>query len=255
MKRFTWEGYKEIKETIQELLGSEDPIVLEFEIVPFDYEVNDVLSPKMYVSLKRIVLSIDNIIEVYNFQDINIEISGGEPKFTFWQQLLEFNPLLKSENFPLSKKMDIPKDWVRFSIIEANALPKDFVLRKGNVAAREFQTWAMAQTIKNLQKDKEDYELHNMIYGNFSSFEPEILVYAFIIFIVYVLISVIFGGILPNIIKSALDWLFSIFAFGVLIWVFWASYKNIVKNGRVYERYKISQMKGEISPPEGSTQS
>lgn len=248
MKKFTWEGYKGIKETIQELLGSEDPIVLEFDIIPVDYEVRDVLSPKLYISLKRFVVSIDNLIEVYNLQEINISVIGGEPKFTFWQQFLEYSPELKSENFPLSKKIDIPETWVRFSIVEGNSLPKDFALRKGLVAAREFQTWAVAYTIKNLQKDREDYELHNMIYGNFSSFSPEILVYAFLIFIGYVVISAVFGGILPSIVKTILDWLFSGFALAVLIWLLWSMYTNITKNGKVYERYKISQMKENLPP-------
>ena len=242
MQTITWEGYKAIKETVQELLGQQDPILFEFDVMPLDYSIKDVLSPKVFLSKYRFVLVVDDLIEVYNIGEIWISFLGGEPKFTLIQQFFEFRPNIESKDTPISKNVDFPDDWIRFSIMEKGSHPKEFVLRKEKTTVKGYQTWAFAQIIKNLQKNYDDYKLEKMIHGDFSFFDPSFLVLATLVFFGYVLLSVLLGEILPNFLRIILDGLFALVCIVVLLWVFWTIFVNIRKYRKVYEKYKPRQV-------------
>ena len=243
MKSFRWEGYKSIEETVQEILGNEDPVLLEFDVMPLDYSVNDTLSPKMFVTKTRLVLVVDSLIEIYNLREIAVWTLGSAPTFALTQQALEPRIDYESSKTPLSKNIDIPDDFVRFAIMEKNTLQKEFILRKDNIPVKSYQTWAFAQFIKNLQRGYDDYRLRHMISGSFSVFDGMFLVGAFLVFIVYVLISVLLGGILPDLLLSILDFLFAVVCVVVLGWMFWTIFVNMSKYRKVYDSYKINEIK------------
>ncbi len=237
MQSIVWEGYKSIEETVSELLGPQDSVIFDFEVMPLDYYVKDVLTPRIFVSQHRLVLVVDEKIEVYNLKDIWIVSSGGPPKFALTHQLLEYRIMFNSQETPLSKNVETPMEWVRFSIIEKGVQAKEFVLRKGLYPAKGYQTWSFAQRIRNIQKDYPDYQVDKMVYGSFSFFEGSFLVSAFLAFVVYLLISLIFGGILPSFLKTFIDTLFSIFCVFMLFWVYWTIFINTRKYRKIYEKY------------------
>jgi hypothetical protein len=196
------------------------------------------LSPKMFISENKIVLVIDKTIEVYNLRELGISVGGGEPKFTLTQQAFEFCPAVKSTETPLSKNVDIPDDLIRFSITEQGSQPKVFVLRNVEKFAKGYQTWAFAQILKNMQRNYDDYRLLKMVHGNFSFFEGSFLVLAFLIFLVYVFLSVTIGGILPGFLRAILDFLFGAVCVVVLGWQFWTIFVNVRRYRKIYEAYK-----------------
>ena len=243
MKSFKWEGYKSIEETVQEILGKEDPVILEFDVIPLDYTVNDTLSPKIFVTKTRLVFAVDSLIEIYNLNEIAIWSLGSAPNFALTQQFLEPGIDYHSSKTPLSKNIEIPDDFVRFAIMEKNSLQKEFILRRDNAPVRSYQTWAFAQFIKNLQRGYDDYRLRHMIAGSFSVFDGMFLIGAFLIFVVYVLISVLLGGILPELLLRILDFLFAVVCVVVLGWMFWTVFVNMSKYRKVYDSYKINEIK------------
>ncbi len=243
MQRFKWEGYKSIEETVQEMLGPNDRILLEFEALPLDYKVEDINSPKFFVTRNRLVFVYDSMIEVYNLREIGVLLIGGEPSFSLVQQALEYRPDYVSSKTPLSKNLDLPDDFLRFAIKEQNVLQKEFVLRKGDFSAKSYQTWAFARYLKNLQFGKVDYRLSDMVAGSFSFFDGIFLVGAFLIFIFYVFITVLFGSFLPEFLIRVIDFLFYIVCIGVLGWILWTVFVNMRGYRRVYEKYKVDDMR------------
>jgi len=243
MQSFKWEGYKSIEETVQEFLGAEDPILLQFDVIPLDYNVKDILSPQIFLTRTRLVLVVDNLIEVYNLRDISVLTLGIAPNFSLIQQLLESPLDYSPSNTPLSKNLEIPDEFVRFAIVEKNSLQKEFVLRKESLPVKTYQTWAFAQFIKNLQAGYDDYRLRHMVFGNFSVFNGIFLIGALIIFVVYVLISVLLGWLLPDLLLRILDFLFAVVCIVVLGWMFWTIFVNMSRYRKIYESYKIRGFK------------
>ncbi len=238
MRSFTWEEYKSIDESVQDILGADDVVFLKFDVFPLDYIVEDILTPQVFISPNNLVLVVDKAIEVYSFKEIWISTLGKEPKFSLVQQAFEFCPAIKPTDTPISKNLDIPDEWVRFSILEKDSQPKVFVLRDGEKPAKGYQTWALGQILKNTQRNYDDYRLRKMVHGNFSFFDGSFLVLAFVVFVVYVLISVLLGWILPGFVKTALDFLFAVFVLVVLGWQFWTIFVNVRKYRKIYELYK-----------------
>ncbi len=238
MQSFKWEGYKSIEDTVQEFLGGADPILLQFDVIPLDYTVKDIFSPKIFLTRTRLVLIVDTLIEVYNLQEISVWTLGSAPNFSLIQQALESPLDYDSSKTPLSKNLEIPDDFVRFAIMEKNSLQKEFILRKESVPVKAYQTWAFAQFIKNLQVGYDDYRLRHMIFGHFSVFDGMFLVGAFIVFIVYVLISVLLGWLLPDLLLRVLDFLFAVVCIVVLGWMFWTIFVNMSRYRKLYEGYK-----------------
>lgn len=226
--------------TVQDLFGESDPILLDFDIVPFDYEVKDLMSCRMYISANRLAITVDDMIEVYDLKTLSFQFVGKEPKFSLWEQLLEYNMNLEANQFPLSKFGNVPDDFFRFIMYEPNGIAKQYTLRKGNASAKAFQSWALVETIKKLQSDDEDMDLHNMIYGNFSTFDSYFLVIGFVIFVIYALISVLLGGILPDLVKTLLDSFFILVCIVFLGWVIWSMHLNTKRYEEVYKRYRNS---------------
>lgn len=243
MQSFKWDGYKSIEETVEELLGSEDPILLSFDVIPLDYLIEDILSPKVFLTRYRLILVVDRQIEIYNLREFLIWVLGGKPNFALTHQVLESRIDYQSSDTPLSKNIDIPDDLVRFAIMEKNTLQKEFVLRKGKYPVKAYQTWAFAQFLRNLQIGHEDYRLRNMVYGGFSFFDGVFLVGAFLIFLLYVFVSIVFGSLLPELLILALDSLFALVCLGVLVWTFWTIFVNMREYRKVYEEYRIKGLR------------
>ncbi len=237
MQSIIWEGYKTIEQTIEELLGVQDPILLSFDVFPLDYEVEDVFSPKIFLSQNRLVFFFDKKIEVYELKNLVFSVAGGKPNFTLIQQFFEFHPSFTAEKTPLSKNIDIPDDWVRISIKEEGFHAKEFVLRKNDTSLKGYQTWAFGQVLVNTQKDYYDYKVRRMVYGAFSFFDSSFLILAFLAFIVYVFILVVLGGILPGIIKSLFEWIFWLICIVVLLWQYWTIFVNLRRYRKIYEKY------------------
>lgn len=251
MQKFKWEGYKSIEETVQELLGPNDQILLNVDALPLDYKVEDVNSPKFFVSRTRLVFVFDSVVEVYNLREINVFLIGGEPNFSLVQQALEYRPDYVSSKTPLSKTIDMPDDFLRFAIKEQNVLQKEFVLRNGDFPAKSYQTWAFARYLKNLQFGKTDYRLSDMVAGSFSFFDGIFLVGAFLVFIFYVFITVLFGSFLPDLLIRIIDSLFYIVCIVVLGWILWTVFVNMVNYRKVYEKYKVADMRRVASTGNG----
>ncbi len=237
MKSFKWDTLQSIKATAENILGNDNPILLEFDIVPFDYEVKDIFTCKLYISMNFLVLIIDDIIEVYDLKILHFYYLGSKPKLLLWEQFLEPSLSLEEKMFPLSKSGYVPDDFFRFLISEDGVTYKQFALRNGKKTSKAFQTWAMVETIKKLRLDDEDADLHNMIYGNFSSFNPLVFAFAFVVFFVYVFISVVLGSILPDFIKLFFDSVFILLCILFVGWIFKTMYDNTKKHAKIYERY------------------
>ncbi len=240
MRSFKWDGIKSVHATIQSFFGENDPILLEFDVVPFDYKVKDLSTAKFYVSMNKLAFSVDDLIEIYDLKNLTFSFIGKEPKFLLWEQLLEYNARLEPQKFPLTSMMEIQDEFFRFTISEPNMQPKQFTLRKGESFARSFQTWAMVETIKRLRMDDEDPDLHGMIYGNFSSFEPQVLAVAFVFFVVYLLLSITLFGILPDIVKTFLDSLFALGCVILGVWLVLSMHNNSKRYAKIYEKYRYS---------------
>ncbi len=238
MESFKWDRIKSVQATVQEAFGEDDPILLEFDIVPFDYKVKDLSSCQMFISMNKLATVIDDLIEVYDLHSLQFSYIGKEPQFMLWEQLLERNINLFQENFPLNKSGLVDDDFFRFVMHEPNTPQKQFTLRRGNACAKAFQTWAMVETIKKLRNDDEDIDLHNMIYGNFSTFDPQFFVFGFLVFIVYVLLLVTLGGILPQMVVYFLHAVFSLFCLIFIGWMVWTMHLNTKRYAQIYERYK-----------------
>ena len=241
MQSIKLEVYEDTQDAVKELVGTQDSIVIEFDVIPLDHVVKDVLSPKVYLTRTRFILVVDNLIEVYNLNEIAVWTIGDAPNFSLTKQLLEPRLDYIPSKTPLSKNTDIPDEIVRFAIMERNSLQKEFVLRKGEIPAKSYQTWAFAQLAKNLQKGMDDYRLRHMISGSFSVFEGLFLVGALAVFVIYVLISVLLGGILPSLIMSILDFLFAVVCIVVLGWMFWTIFVNIKNYRKIYTTYKMKE--------------
>ncbi len=237
MQSIVLDDYQKIEDIVKELLGENEEILVDLEVFPLDHFVKDVSSPRIFLSNKKFILLVDSTIEVYNINEIRVVVFGGKPKFSLIEQILEFRPLVESKKTPLSKNIDIPDDWIRFAIYEGSVYPKSFVLRKDSSPLKGYQTWAFAQMLKNLQRGQEDFRIRNMLYGNFSFFDGFFLIRIFLIFLAYVLLTVIFGNILPNSGRMILDILFGIICFVVLGWVCLTIFLNIRKYRRIYEAY------------------
>ncbi len=244
MKRFTLqEDYKTIEDTVQELLGSDDPVLYVFDVLPLDYDVKDILTSKLFLSQTRLVFVLDSLVELYDLKDIRVWSFGGEPNFTLTQQSLEFVLDVTEKKAPYSKHVDFPDEWIRVALVEGNSSPKVFVLRKENRSLKGYQSWAFSQIIKNMQRGEDDFQLRNMVHGNFSFFDGYFLIVGFLIFLAYVFISIVFGGIMPDFLRNMIDALFGVICIIIVGWIFWTIFVNVRRYRLIFERYKARAFK------------
>lgn len=237
MQSMKWEGLKPLKETIKDIIGVNEDIILEFEVLPLDYKVKDVMSPKFFVSDTKLILSIDDLLEIYELNSLEFFMIGGVPKFTLWEQMLEGNITFTRDDYPISEKREISDNWFRMGFREINGLPREFTFRVGNFAGKEYQTWAMYQTIKNLKENIDDVEVYQMVYGNFSKFDSNILLYFFVAFLIFLFIKLLLIPILPEIIGTIWDWVYGIVALAMLGWTIISINSNVVRYRGIYQKY------------------
>lgn len=237
MQSMKWEGLKPLKDTIKEIIGMNEDIVLEFEVLPLDYKVKDIMSPKFFISDTKLILSIDDMLEIYDLQSLEFFMVGGAPKFTLWEQVLEGRMSFTREDYPISEKREISDNWFRMGFREINGLPREFVFRQGYVSGKEYQTWAMYQTIKNLKENIDDIDVYQMIYGNFSKFDSNILLYFFVAFLIFLLLKLLLIPILPALIGTILDWTYGAVALVMLGWTVVSMNSNVVRYRGIYQKY------------------
>src|SRR5690606_8963523 len=68
---------------------SDGEIIHTFEVAPVDYSVKDYTTPKFFISSSKLIFSFDDQLEVYNFNEIELEVIGEKPGFSLFRQILE----------------------------------------------------------------------------------------------------------------------------------------------------------------------
>ncbi|MBD3329081.1 hypothetical protein GF357_01150 [Candidatus Dojkabacteria bacterium] len=239
MKIVDADPFKSGQKNVEDNLPEGESVLYEFEVIPLDYAVTNYASPVISVSQTKLILYYDNKLEIYDLDNIELEYYGDPPKFTMWQQILEgrftYNPyapedLVNLKNFERISKM---------SLNEVKKPPKDFILRKGQFAAKSYQTWAMVQIIKDsIAHKKPDPMLYEMIAGNFTNFNSKPLLLFILAFIAYLILKLIVGLGLPDILGIILDVGFALGLVFIAVWVFLSQEKNNKAFLRTYLKYQ-----------------
>lgn len=235
MKSIKNDGIRTIEELLKMILGNEQ-IVHSFEVVPFDYRVENYSTPKLYISPTKLLFAYDEIIEIYELNELETGILGGAPRFTLWQQYLEGSYLYTRAKEEDLEKVKTSEYILKFSFNELNKVPKYFILRESSIIQKNLKTWAMSQLIMNVKNGmKKDLNLEEILKGNFSTFNTKTMLSFIFIFLVYFLLRVIFQGLEIDILSAILD---IIFVF-ILLFMAWWTYSSITRN---LDRFKNTFM-------------
>lgn len=227
------------EKNLQILIPEEDEVLNTFQVVPLDYDIYNLSTPKIVLSRTKLLFFYNNYVEVYELSSLNFEILGEEPKFSAWQQTFESKYIYSTNNLYQIMSMRNDITVVRVSIFETGKIPKSFLLRNGKEVARPFQTWAMYQILTNTKNSVSvDTNLNEMVNGYFTTFNNK-TVYAFIVALIgFLLLNGIVSLGLPEFIKTVLNLVFGVMCIAMLFW----TYKSVEKNNKrfesVYLRYK-----------------
>lgn len=227
------------EQNIKHLIPEGDEILNTFEVVPLDQNINNLSTPKFILSRKKLLFLFDNYVESQELANLNFEILGEEPKYSAWQQLFESKYRYAPEYLLQFIEMRNDITITRVSVYETSKLPRSFLLRNGKEVGRPFQTWAMYQILINTKNSQTiDTSLNEMCSGYFTTFNNK-TVYAFLAsFIIFILLTTILGSILPEFIKTILNFIFGIICIAMLYWTYMSVEKNNKRFKNVYLRYR-----------------
>ena len=211
-----------------------------FDIIPYDEEIEDLISAKLYYSTDKLVIAHDKVIKIFKFDEIEIIYMGDKPRFSIIQQLLEDKYQNAIEDI---RKMQENNDLPRFEIKEKNSnnLPMRIVLRKSYETASPFRTWAASQLLFDISMKKPvDIFLEEMASANFTNFNKRSLMSFLGIFAGYILLSMICSiNIVPPIIGTILNILFGGVMIAMVGWLYYEIEKNNKKYKSIYSRYQF----------------
>lgn len=213
-----------------------DIVFKTFDVLSLDHKVNDVTSTKLLLSRSKLIITYDDIIEVYNIADLSLSFNDIQPKFDVQGLLLEGNFNLGSS---LEQKViDIRNSENRliFSIQEENSVPKDILLRINTSLEPNFRTWAMGQTVVNTKNGVANRGVEEMLTGYFTSVNPEMIMKFIFVFVGYFVLKLLTVNFLPGLVDTLIDILF----WGVLAFVLYFMYRTAQVNLERYEKVYLS---------------
>ncbi|MCA9374975.1 hypothetical protein KC622_01445 [Candidatus Dojkabacteria bacterium] len=223
-------------------MHSDGEVKYTFEVAPVDYIVKDYNSPKFYISEHKLIFSFDDQLEVYNLQELELEVIGSKPMFSVFQQILEGRYYYtgygsQAASFEKLKKLDTP---TRFSLTEPQKVPREFYWRKSFEIGKGYQTWAMAKIIILLKnKQQVDPLFNEMLEGEFSTFNSKTVFLFTATFAFYVLLKITLLKAASEFLDNVFDGLFIIILIGFFAWTIMSINKNLKRFETLYNSSSI----------------
>jgi hypothetical protein len=232
--------FKTAEQNVFDHMDEGDNIVHQFEVVPFDYRVNDRSTPTFFVTTKSLYFAYDDLMELIPLSGLEMDILGEAPKFSPWQLWFEGKSYYSETQGESFRKLKNATYYSRLSFNEKGLVPKEFALRVGPNVAYSYQSWAMAQLLINQKNDLQvDQRLQELFKGNFSKYNKYTIGSFILVMLVYVLLKGLLGDWVEAI-GVILDVLFG----GVSAYMFWWIYKSMEKNllrfKAVYDGYAVT---------------
>lgn len=217
-----------------------ESIVDRFEIVALDTNIMDLMTATLYTTQSYLIVSYDEVLEIYRLDSISLEFIGYTPKFTIWQQLLEGNPGYSEKTRANIIALKADEQLSRMVISEDGQIPKDYLFRQGIEIKKVFQTWAMYQILQNHKLNRQnDPLLIDMVQGSFTKFNQKTVLTFIVTLILYIIIRLIVDSFDVGILLTVLDVLFGIALVGMGIWTIFSINKNLQHFKRVYNSFQL----------------
>lgn len=228
----TYKIKSSVEEALKDILVPEEKIEKIFDVLPLDYKPQNLLSARIYLTKSRLLVTFDNILEVYNLADLSLAFNEVAPKFKL------VNIYLLEGNFDLSTSLEKRVADIRnsenltmFSIQEGNSVSKEFLLRKLYKLEPGFKTWAFGQSIINMKNIVANRGVDEMLNGYYTTFDSNLFMNAIYSFIGFFLVKAVSVTYFPRIADTILDLIF-VLLLGYIV------YKMVMHANGALERYK-----------------
>ncbi len=228
----------EFQTSLEKHFKQGEKILKSFDIFSLDHKVNDPLSMRVLVTQLNLVVTYDDVIEIYKLGELDMSFNEVKPQFNIEGILFEGNFNL-SENSS-QKALDIrnSENRVIFTFQEGNTLPKDILLRKEGKLEPNFKTWAMGQTIINAKNGVFNRGIDEMLNGYFTTLDPSIAMKFIYVFLGYFFVKLISVSLLPNWLDTIVDVLFWIVLGIVVMYMYKMVRSTLSRYEKVYLSYK-----------------
>ncbi|GAB4162521.1 MAG: hypothetical protein Fur003_5540 [Candidatus Dojkabacteria bacterium] len=226
-----------IEQNVKAMLPAGEPILAVYEVVPLDYRVVDRETPTLYITPTTLLFLYDSIMEIYVLETLTIDIIGEKPKFNLISQLVEGNYMYSNYSDESLKKIKEAEFMSRVAINEPNLVPKEFILRKKDIVAKPFQTWAMGRKLLNIKNRlPEEKVLDEMLEGYFSLFNSKTILAFGIVSLSYLLLRWVLGGV-SDIVGKIMDIAYGASVVLMSVWFYITINKNLKRFEAVYMNY------------------
>jgi hypothetical protein len=247
MQQYKIDILKTVEENVKAVL-KEDPILYTFNIIPLDYTVSDLTSPKVFISLNKFIFVYDEKLEAHNLNELEFEILGDEPQFKLIQQFTEASYSYNNADNDSFKRLKNDDTFTRLNYFEIGQIPKNIVLRNEYITAKPFQTWAMSQIILNIKnRIKQDPVLDEMLIGNFYKFNTTTIVLFMVVVVSYFALQFIIRATIAGIVSNIIDFLFAVVMIAMGVWTYLSLEKNNKKFYDKYLQYRPSKESASVS--------
>jgi hypothetical protein len=226
----------EFETTLQSIFVEGEKVFRTFDVLALDYRVNDVTKSKVIVTPFKLILTYDDVIEVYDLKSIDLFFNDVSPSFTLQGLILEGNFDLSSQLEERIVDIRNSENRVIFSFQEENSVPKDIMLRKDFKLETNMRTWAMGQTVINAKNGVMNRGLDEMLSGYFGTLDTKDIMKFIYIFLGYFLLKVISVSFLPGFVNTILDVTFWV----VLGFVVYTMYKTAKSSLKRFENVYLS---------------
>ncbi len=242
MQLFKIDQLKTVEENINILLGENDSVILSYDAVLLDHHVVDKTTPKIFVSNHYLIITYDEVVEVYLLNSLEIDFSGDYPAFNIFQQLIETRYRYDNESEADLRKMRDSEHLLKITILEEGQIPKDILIRDGNSVKRGYQNWAIGTVIRNHQHDIESNQLlYKMQDSLFYSFNTKTVTTFSILTVIYFLIRLILVPRVPDLVGTIFDVIYSILLIFMGVWLVITIKNNLDKYYALFKSYTIEE--------------
>lgn len=230
--------YDTQEDLINRYFSATSPILFSFDVVPLDHVVNDPSTPRIYISTNILLLSYDDIVEVYDLKTLQIYNTGESPSFNarkaFFSLMGKYD-VNEAENLV---KLRETETLTKMTIDEPGVAPKDFLLRKDNMIQKPFQTWTMMRLILNTKNGiQNDPTLFDMLNNNFILFNQKTVIYFTFVSMIYIIFIWLLRNQLTGWMDLALDILYGLIILIMLIWLYFSYDKILKRYQSIYSGY------------------
>lgn len=240
MKFFKLDKSRDIQAGITALLGpNKEEILYTFEVVPIDYRVQDLSTPKIFLTQSKLFVTYDEALEMYELANLEVESIGASPRFTLLDLFLEGSYVYSGENQEQLRILRTDDVITRIAIAQPNTVPKDFVLRAGQQVQKSFKTWAMGRIIMNTKlASAPNKVLEEMLTGYLSVLNQKTVISFIGAFLVYFVLKPIALNFLPGFVNSILDVGLAAVLIFMLWWLYMTATNNLNRFKTLYLSYK-----------------